>query len=109
MGRAISILPLLHVFVYVAGFSERMKCFFLPLEKCCFGVPRFKGQLREWVLRLRCGVCDYGGTDGTLPRELVCPMASFECPFPLGVAVEYVSKAGLGSLEFSYNIGKIEF
>ena len=36
-------------------------------------------------------------------------MASFECPFPLGVAVEYVSKAGLGSLEFSYNIGKIEF
>ena len=39
LGRAISILPLLHVFVYVAGFSERMKCFFLPLEKCCFGVP----------------------------------------------------------------------
>ena len=91
------------------GFFGKNEVFFLTFRKMLLRGPPVQGtapgmgsQTPVWGLWL----WRYGWY---LASELVCPMASFECPFPLGVAVEYVSKAGLGSLEFSFNIGKIEF
>ena len=91
------------------GFFGKNEVFFLTFRKMLLRGPLVQGtapgmgsQTPVWGLWL----WQYGWY---LASDLVCPMASFECLFPLGVAVEYVSKAGLGSLEFSYNIGKIEF
>ena len=94
------------------GFFGKNEVFFLTFRKMLLRGPPVQGTapgMGSQTPVLGLWLWQYGRYGWYLASDLVCPMASFECPFPLGVAVEYVSKAGLGSLEFSYNIGKIEF
>ena len=56
-GREITVLPILHGFVFVAGFFRGRK-FFLPLVEDCVWIPGFQGKLQENVYLCW---CDGGG------------------------------------------------